>query len=214
METKEQKLGDFLFNMLVEERRSDLPYQEKKTKNAIDKVIVTLSGNESGKFTKLANIFKKLREQTDELSAATDALNTQIKEEAVALFDATDEVYTRIVETASMTILIGKRQPDTIETTEVKDYEKIIKDITALAPQLSEQIAKIIKANTEITSKTKVARAPQLRVNIKEDFSFGKLFAGITKTFNVLLKSIRGWGRTYDTSLSEIKSRIDDLIEA
>jgi peptide-methionine (S)-S-oxide reductase len=48
----ENTLGSLMLGLLTEARRSDLPYTEKKSKGAIDKVIVTLEGNESGKFTK------------------------------------------------------------------------------------------------------------------------------------------------------------------
>ena len=113
----ENTLGSLMLGLLTEARRGDLPYTEKKSKGAIDKVIVTLEGNESGKFTKLAKKFKELREATDELSKATDELNKDIKEQAIEFFDAADEIHTRIVETVSMTILIGKRQPDSIEKT-------------------------------------------------------------------------------------------------
>ena len=113
----ENTLGSLMLDLLTEARRSDLPYTEKKSKGAIDKVIVTLEGNESGKFTKLAKRFKELREATDELSKTTDELNRDIKEQAIEFFDAADEIHTRIVETVSMTILIGKRQPDSIEKT-------------------------------------------------------------------------------------------------
>src|SRR5574343_71729 len=151
----ESKIADLVLNLLTEARRSDLPYTEKKVKQAIDKVTVTLSVNQSGKFTKLAKQFKELKEKTEELQSKTNALNAEIKEEAIDLFDAADEVYTLIVETVSITILIGKRQPDSIEKTEKINYEQIIKDITALVPDLTEQIDQIMQANTHVEEKLK-----------------------------------------------------------
>lgn len=215
----EHKISNLVLELLTESRRSDLPYTEKKTKGAIDKVVVNLQGHESGKFTKLAARFKELRLKTDELSAATDALNKDIKEEAIALFDATDEVYTRIVETVSLTILIGKRQPDKMEKETKINYEQIIKDITALVPELSSKIDDIITANTEVTEKLKVAKAPQLRVDMKVDesqaldeaFSFAPFIKVAVAIGRKLLSGIKPWSREYSKKVASIKTRIEQL---
>lgn len=207
----ENKIANLVLDLLTEARRSDLPYTEKKSKGAIDKVIVTLQGNESGKFTKLAKQFKELKEKTEELSKATDKLNAEIKEEAIEFFDAADEIHTRIVETVSMTILIGKRQPDSIEKTSKVDYEQIIKDITALVPDLAEQIDDIIKANTQVEEKLKVAKAPQLRVDLKEDISIAGIIKFARAIGRKLLSSIKSWGRSYDKKVVDLRKRIEQL---
>ena len=207
----DNKIANLVLDLLTEARRSDLPYTEKKTKGEIDKVIVTLSGNESGKFTKLAKQFKDLKEKTEELAAATNKLNTEIKESAIEFFDAADEIHTRIVETISMTILIGKRQPDSIEKTSKVNYEQIIKDITALVPDLSDKIDEIIQANTQVEEKLKVAKAPQLRVDLKEDFSFDSIIKFARSIGKKLLSSIKTWGRSYDKQVSDIRKRIEQL---
>lgn len=206
----ESKIASLVLELLTEARRADLPYTEKKTKGEIDKVIVTLEGNESGKFTKLASKFKELKAKTEELSKATDALNKDIKEQAIEFFDAADEIHSRIVETVSMTILIGKRQPDTIEKTSKVDYEKIIKDITALVPELSEKIDEIVKANTQVEEKLKVAKAPQLRVDLKEGI-IEDMIKAARAIGKKLLSSIRSWCKSYDRKVKDLNVRITQL---
>lgn len=212
------KVSTLLLELLTEARRKDLPYTEKKVKEAIDKVIVEVSGKESAKFTVLAKKYKDLKEATEALAKSTAEVNAQIKEEAIDLFDASDEVYSRIVETASMTIKIGRRQPDSVEKVVTVEYEKIIKEISDLVPDLTEQIQKIIEANTTITNKTVVAKAPQLRVDLKDDkVNEGVLdnFATIVKVVRsvgkALLNSIKAWGRGYDRRLSDIRDRYDHI---
>jgi hypothetical protein len=200
-----------LLNILLEARRADLPYTEKKSKGAIDKVIVSLDGSQSTKFTKLAKKFKELKEATEELSAKTNALNAEIKDEALDLFDASDEVYTRIIETVSMTLNISKRQPDSIEKSEKINYEKIITDITALVPELTEKIAEIIKANTTVEEKTKVAKSPALRVDLKEASNFKEIIAFAKRTFKSMLSAIKFWGKTYDKKLADIEKRFSQI---
>ena len=206
----ENKVSNLLLELLTEARRKDLPYTEKKTKGAIDKVIVELSGKESEKFTKLASKFKNLRKKTDELSAETDNLNREVKDLAIDLFDATDEVYTRIVETVSMTISISKREPDSLQRTEKVDYEKIIKEIQALVPGLSDKIDEIIKANTEVKEEMKTAKAPQLRVKMNEGLGDDviKFLKNIGKR---LIQSVRPWAREFDRKAKDIKKRIEAL---
>lgn len=198
-------------NILTEARRADLPYTEKKTKGAVDKVIVSLDGAHSTKFTKLAKKFKELKEATEELSAKTNALNAEIKDEALDLFDATDEVYTRIIETVSMTLNISKRQPDSIEKTEKVNYEKIVSDITALVPELTEKINEIIKANTTVEEKVKVAKSPALRVDLKEALTIKDLIAFAKRIFKSMSSAIKFWGKTYDKKLADIEKRFSQI---
>lgn len=200
-----------LLQILNEARRADLPYTEKKSKGAIDKVIVSLDGSHSTKFTKLAKKFKELKEATEDLSAKTNALNAEIKDEALDLFDASDEVYTRIIETVSMTLNISKRQPDSIDKVEKINYEKIIADITALVPELTDQINEIIKANTTVEEKVKVAKSPALRVDLKEAASLKELIAFAKRTFKSMLSAIKAWGRSYDKKLSDIEKRFSQI---
>lgn len=207
----ESKIANLMLDLLTEARRSDLPYTEKKVKQAIDKVTVTLAGNQSGKFTKLAKQFKELKEKTEELQAETNKLNAEIKDEAIDLFDSADEVYTRIVETVSMTILIGKRQPDTMEKTTKVNYEQIIKEISELVPELKEQIDAIIEANTQVEEKLKVAKSPQLRVDLKEDFSIAEIVKFVKSIGKRLVQSIKSWGKAYDKKVKSLTQRIEEL---
>ncbi len=212
----DSKIANLMLDLLTEARRGDLPYTEKKSKGAIDKVIVTLEGKQSEKFTKLAKRFKELRALTDELGEQSDALNKEVKEEALELFDATDEIYTRIVETCGLTISIGKRTPDYYADKTTVNYEQIIKDITALVPELSDKVKQIIEANTKVEKELKVAKAPQLRVELKEGNLEGEALEEalntwkqvvdfVKKTFGAVLRGIKSWGRDYDKRLAALK---------
>ena len=207
------KISSLVLQVLTEARRKDLPYTEKKAKGAIDKVIVSLAGNQSGVFTKLAGKFKELREKTDELSKQTDALNAEVKEAAIDLFDATDEVYTRIVETVSLTILIGKQEKPKQETVTTVNYQQIIAEISALVPELTDKIEEIIKANTNVDVKTKDPKSPQLRVTIKEGM-IEDLIKYAKQVFKPMLQSIRSWSRGYSKKLKALEKKIEQLQKA
>ena len=91
------KLGEFLIGILTEARREDLVYTEKKSKGVIDKVSTTLSGSDSGRFTKLATRYARMKKAKEKLDEMMATLNADIKEQAVELFDAQDEVLTRSI---------------------------------------------------------------------------------------------------------------------
>jgi hypothetical protein len=110
-----------------------------------------------------------------------------------------------------MTINIGKRSADTIEKTSKVDYEAIIREISALVPELKEQIETIIEANTKIEEKVKAAKSPTLRVDLKEDFSIAAMVKFVKSIGKQALASIKSWARTYDKKVASLNTRIAQL---
>lgn len=132
-----------------------------------------------------------------------DALNAEVKKEAIDLFDAQDEVMTRVVNTVSLGITISKKPEvkDTIKT----DWEQVAKGIMALTPELDDKIKELIEQFT--TVKAGVPKDMSLRIDIKEGIisdAFGKLL-GKLKSF---LNSIKSWGSSYDSKLEKLKSQL------
>lgn len=210
------KLGEFLIGILTEARREDLVYTEKKSKGVIDKVSTTLSGSDSGRFTKLATRYARMKKAKEKLDEMMSTLNADIKEQAVELFDAQDEVLTRIIETSSVILTIGKRESDAeVEKTTV-NYAAIIKQITELVPELTEKLEEIIAANTTVEKEIKVAKSPQLRIAVKESDQLDEgvlndvkqLISALRRKFKDVLRSMKLWGRSYDKSLAEIKAQL------
>jgi flagellar capping protein FliD len=197
------EVSELIKDIISEARNPNLTYTQKEVSGKLDRVIVELSGRESEKFTKLAKSFKRTKTQIERLVKVQDALNAEVKKEAIDLFDAQDEVMTRVVNTVSLGITISKKPEvkDTIKT----DWEQVAKGIMALTPELDDKIKELIEQFT--TVKAGVPKDVSLRVDIKEGVisdAFGKLL-GKLKSF---LNSIKSWGSSYDSKLEKLKSQL------
>lgn len=197
------EVSELIQEVILEARNPNLTYTQKEVSGKLDRVIVELSGRDSEKFTKLAKSFKRTKTQIERLVKVQDALNAEVKKEAIDLFDAQDEVMTRVVNTVSLGITISKKPEvkDTIKT----DWEQVAKGIMALTPELDDKIKELIEQFT--TVKAGVPKDVSLRVDIKEGVisdAFGKLL-GKLKSF---LNSIKSWGSSYDSKLEKLKSQL------
>lgn len=197
------EVSELINDIISEARNPNLTYTQKEVSGKLDRVIVELSGRESEKFTKLAKSFKRTKTQIERLVKVQDALNAEVKKEAIDLFDAQDEVMTRVVNTVSLGITISKKPEvkDTIKT----DWEQVAKGIMALTPELDDKIKELIEQFT--TVKAGVPKDVSLRVDIKEGVisdAFGKLLSKL-KSF---LNSIKSWGSSYDSKLEKLKSQL------
>ena len=146
----------------------EIEYKEKKVKGILDGVTVKLSGSKSGTFTRMANRYKKIDRIIEMLTEQRNKLNEQVKERLGELFNAEDEVLTRVVETVSLTATLSKRTP--ASTIEVEDFDAqgFIEEIYNTMPELIEQLDEIKKRYTTLNTIEKAEKSPALRVTINE----------------------------------------------
>lgn len=194
---------------ISEARKSELEYTEKKVKGQIDRVIATLEGNQSGKFTKLISRYKKLQKGVQALAQQQELLNTRLKEEVEDYFDAEDEVFTRVIETISATMTIAKKT--TSVSTKV-DYPAILEDLvsqlTELVPDLTEKVQELTEKHTTIT---KTEKSPALRTTIKDTLKEGTFTDAINelkRTLKSFLSSIKKWGTGFDKRLKKVTDQM------
>jgi predicted hydrocarbon binding protein len=188
---------------VTEDRDASLDYKEKEVKGVLDKVLVELSHQQSSAYTVLAQKYKQLDEQAKELKIARDELNDVVRDKALELFDAEDEIMTRVVETASMTINISKR---TTVTTQRTDYqamlEALIEQIGDRVPELTQMMEGLEKTYTTITQKEK---KPALRVKVKEEESNSYIADISAKVSHYVDRFTAG----FDSKLDSIKYILD-----
>lgn len=146
----------------------EIVYKEGKLKGALDKVTAVLSGKKSEVFTKIAQEYKRIDDEIDKLQKERNELNDKVKTKMAAMFDATDEVYTRIIESVSLVANLSKRTPDHTKTVETFDAEGMLEELAETMPELTEQLTYLRSKYTTIKEVTVKAKSPALRVNIKE----------------------------------------------
>lgn len=203
---------------LNEARDPNLPYDEKRVKDKIKSVTVTLQGNQSGAFTKMLRQYERIERGLDVLTAKRKELNPLVREQGEALFDAEDAVYTRIVETVSATLNLSARSvPQPKETT---DYQAVVNALLETMPELEEAINSLIKVHTTISTPearaagVKVSRAtptvakPVRKKKVGESVEGGNKLQEYLNRVNVI---VTRWAQNYDRALARINARIENL---
>lgn len=194
---------------LDEARNSKFTYTEKRVKGELDRVIVTLEGRDSELFTKMGKNYKRIKTQIERLEKLQTNLNAEAKKAVGDLFEANENVLTRVVDTVSISLTLSKL-PEVKDKVTV-DHESIIKELLALQPELSSKIAELTEKFTKVT-----AGAPKpesLRIDLKEgvkDVAKG-FWEKIKSSLKTFLNSIESWGSRYDKKLDKIKSGLDKL---
>lgn len=188
--------------LLNEDRSSDLKYTEKKVKNVLDRVIVELSGSESGAMSSLTTRYSRLDKSAKLLALRREELNVKLKDKAEALFDATDAVLTRVVDTVSYTITLSKAEKAADKKPKsTVDYSEIVRELKEMVPELDEQIKALISKYTEIVA----AKDTPVKLLVKskiEEAVLQDAWAGL-KSF---AKGIMSWAKGYDKRLASLKA--------
>lgn len=190
---------------LFEARDPKLPYTEKrnKTSKALERVTVELEGNKSGVMSKLTTRYSRLDKAAKLMQARRNDLNEAMKKEAGALFDAEDEIVTRVVETISYTITLSKAERGADKPPKkTVDYKAIVEALETMVPELTEKIKELTDKYTAIVDAVDTPQA--LRVKSKLDEGILKKALAWVKDF---LKGIKSWGKDYDTRLAALKKQ-------
>ena len=189
-------------------KSNEIEYKETRVKGLLDKVTATLSGSQSATFTKLAARYKKLDNLIKRVTEARNALNEDIKTKAEALFDAEDEMLTRVVETVSLTANISKRTPAGERDVEYFDTEGFIEELMTTFPKLADQIKEIEKGYHKINKVPTAARSPALRVKVKEDVSQEEALDMVEKYSEALAKLVMQNIKPFDAKIAELKAQL------
>ena len=191
--------------LLVEDRQKEFKYTEKRAKNALDKVILELEGNDSAAMSRLMTRYQRLDKSAKLLKERRDAVNAQVKDVADRLFDAEDAVATRIIETVSYTVMLTKatRAADK-EPTQKIDFESAFSELARLVPQLTEQVDAIRQKYTTLEQPKDTPSA--LKVTDKKTVKEGLIGTAVSAIKN-FVKDLFNWGREYDAKLDAFRRK-------
>jgi hypothetical protein len=191
--------------LLSEARIPGAKYTEKIAKGAIDKVTLAAEGSTATSITKMLAKYNKISTLLDRLSSLQKSLHADVRVKVTELFDATDEVYTRVVETARFSASVAKNV-EKASTKSDTDWEAVARALSELIeddlqPQVEEIVAKYTKI-VQVAKKEPALRVTKLDEGLKEVFGQVKvILAGLTRSMTV-------WGRSYDRKLASIKEMV------
>ena len=175
-------------------------YTDIEVKKKVEKVLLSLKGAKASALTKLITEYEEVEKSLDALKEKRDALNTQVKERVSTLFDAGDEVLTRMVETASITLTLSKLTKTRKDTV---NYKAALDHLVLLMPELKEQVDLLIEEHTEVEEKT---TAPRLSSKLKEG-----IVDSAIKSFKSLLSKVKTWARGFDKKLKTLEAEVNNI---
>jgi len=189
-------------------RRTDLDYEEvpkkKSEPDVIDSVVVKLKGKDSEKFTKLGRRFERARRIAAMLKAEEQKLKDETRGEFDELFDAGDDIFTRVIETASLVFKIAKAGEKTVKKFDDAGWMDKLVELTG---RELEDLVKIKKEyETSTTQKIAPRIMPPKEKNPKESLEEG-VFSGLVSWVKKRLSS-------YDHKLAEINAAWEQMHEA
>lgn len=191
-----------------DQRHPDVKYEEipkkKSEPDIIDSVVAYLTGGESGAYTKLAKRFKDLKDAEAQIKTQMDALNADLKASVDDLFPEADDIFTRVVDTASLIIKVGKAE----KAHEISrfDADGYIKEIEEMFPDLAESFKTVREKFTtvqEIAAKSPKLLTPKLKD--KKDDKIKKT----TKTETVIYE---GFGERFSHYLQAVADKVGKLL--
>jgi hypothetical protein len=187
-------------------RQSNIEYKEKKVKGLLDRVTAVLSGTQSGVFTRIASRYKRIDKLISYLQTEREKLNERVKENIVELFDAEDEVLTRVVESVSLTATLSKRTPAYTKEVETFDQEGFLTELYEMLPELEEQIRTLQQKYTILNSIDVDEKSPALRVkfNESEDDTMDK----ISEYADLVSQSIMNNLQDFDRKFAALKNKM------
>lgn len=176
------------FLKLFEARIPDVEY-----KQTAKEVVATLKSYKSATYTNLAKKVERLSLLEDEVKGLKEEIKQETCEHIAGIFDASDAIHTRVVETVSFILTLSK---DPAETRTPK-YKEILSELEQhMTPEL---IAITEQLKSQLV--TVVQKQPSLRVK-------AKLSENIEVSDDVFLQHVERWGKKYDQKLDQLQLQV------
>lgn len=195
-------IRDRLVEVLSEVRKPDIDYNEKFVDDQLDKVVAVLEGKQGSYTTRLARKYQEVNEEYKRLKDERKDLREDVLKHAESLFDAEDEVATRIIETVGLTLQLDK--PVSYEREDF-DKEGFLEELMDLVPELEDKIEELIEKYTEVKQ---IQRSSRVRVK-EEDLSdkVQKIWNKVSSALYNFWQKIRNWGENYDQKLEKVRAK-------
>ncbi len=183
--------------------------KKKKEPDIIDKVVVHLKGKRSAYFTKLARRFNDAKVIKEELAIEEKALKAETREAVDAIFDVGDEVYTRVVETASLVFKVSKAEERTSETLDVKGYLEELEKLTGIAVDQLEKIKEkhIKKSVGKVLPKVSAPKEKKTKESVNEGIlDQAKDYA--SRVYQHVMSFLSKWDQRFARVKAQIESEL------
>lgn len=206
-----KKVTDPKSEITLEARKEGVKYSEKKMRGEINKVVAELKNTDSSSMTRLARKYAQIDRLSKRIAAQRDKLNKEATEAVESLFDVEDEIYTRVVETISLSMTLSKKEEERTVTTTTFDADGFVDELFELMPSLESALLELKEKYTKVETITHPARKPSLRVKVKENVIkdlYNKLKDYATKFKDYIMSKLR----KFDDGFNSLKRKVDNAV--
>lgn len=187
----------------------EIPVKKTEPEGDIDAVVAHLKGHRSAYFTKLARRFGRATRIKKLLAAEEKALKAETLQSVTDLFDAGDEVYTRVVETASLVFKVAKSGEKTVQKLDEAGYLAELEKLTGLAVKELQTIKEKYTApvTTKIPAKVLAPKEKKATESVNEGVmdKINMFASAVTKKIKIFLQH---WDRSFNTLKSQIEAEL------
>ena len=191
-----------LVSQLFEARNPKVNYVPLELKGKVERVTAVLEGHESAKFTNLAKRYKQLDRIIKALDVQLNEKKVILKSKMDEYWDASDIVYTRALQTCSLTLSLSKKTLPGLKDDYEAAFNKLVADLNVLVPELTEKIEELKVAALKETQKKSAGQDSKLTIKIDE---------GVRSFFTSLISKFKSWASKYDSKLDKMKVDLANL---
>lgn len=169
----------------------------------LEKVIMKLSGNQSGEITKLVNRFVETYELLKEAQESHESIKKVLKDKLNKSFDDEERFVTRIIETVKYALTFSKYTRKKEDKVAVVNYEAAIDEMIKIFPDIEKGLKAIIEKHTDIKTIVKEETSGAIK------YSHIKMNEGITDVLKGFIKKLETVFSSLHRTLSPLVGKID-----
>ena len=178
----------------------ETPFDDVDYNRGPDKVTATVSSHNSAVYTKLAQKVLRMEELEKEIKQLRSEVKEDVRIYVADLFEAEDNVRTRVVDTIKFILTLSKNPKET----ETVQYAKVLKELEKhLTPNLLHMLMNIKAQFTSI-----VQKSPSLKIASKDESINEGVSDNLKAYTRKFLQFIQNWGEKYDRKLSALMSQV------
>ena len=159
-----------------------------------------LTGSKSSAYTRLTKRYKRLDDEMKLLTKKRNQLNDVLRRKSIDLFNAEDEVLTRIVESVSLVVTISAKKKEEKVSFDAEGYIQKLEQLTGLL----EDNLKVIRE--EYTTREDRTKEVGVRVKYKEEkLKESESEDNTEKALNYIHKSLEVFDRYAEQMKNELE---------
>lgn len=196
------------------DEQKKIEYIYDKTGKEVEKAIMTLSGSSSGEMTKLVNNFVDTYDLLKKAQDAHEGAKEILKDRINKSFKEEERFITRIIKTVKYSLTFSKYTKEKHDEKIEIDYDKALKEIMEVFPDIKEGLKEIIKNHTQTVKTFKKETSGAIKhshIDVNEGIT--DILKGTANTLKTMFTSLYRTLRRLGSSMDKKFKTLDRLLK-